>query len=328
MSKGTKSRRDALKTGAAVGVGLMLGSGQASAMSSMPKPSTKNRIPVRFDDPKWNRDARARMEAYIDDPSKFSYGFGEGVVSAVLDNQKVRELMRFEIFSTKRIVPQPDGSYQRLLRELVFYRDLETNEIMDEWNNPLTGERVRVVDVANDPFNYVISEFRAPPPDYGGLNKEKPAKIPLLLNWRHLSDDIISLEADIHLHYPSALQPEEWPRESPGSMSRVSELFRFFCRREDLENPDLKHVPSHGCWSRITPWFPWMLMDQAPGHITYMGTMSSRQSLDQYPKDTLERVKARYPEYLEAPTTWEEPSLSSLERYALEQKPAPRKKDL
>jgi hypothetical protein len=103
-------------------------------------------------------------------------------------------LMRFEISSTIRIVPQPDGSYQRLLRELVFYRDLETNEIMDEW-----------------------------------------------------------------------------------------------------ESPALAHVPSHGCWGRITPWFPWMLMDQAEGHISYLGTMSSRQSLELYPKDTLERVKQRHP---------------------------------
>ena len=326
MSEKTKSRRDALKAGAAAGVGLVLGSGLASTSVSAATPSPKNRIPVRFDDPKWNMEAKARMEAYIDDPSKFTYGSGEGVVSAVRDNEKVRALMRFEIFSTIRIVPQADGSYQRLLRELVFYRDLETNEILDEWDNPLTGERVRVVDVANDPFNYVISEFRSPPPSYGGLNKDIPPQIPFVLNWKHMSDDIISLETDIHLYYPSALQPDKWPRESPGPMSRVSEMFRFFCRREDLENPDLKHVPSHGCWSRITPWFPWMLMDQAPGHISYMGTMSSRQSLDLYPKDTLERVRERYPKYLEAPTTWEEPSLSSLEHYALEQKPAPPRK--
>jgi hypothetical protein len=37
----------------------------------------------------------------------------------------------------------------------------------------------------------------------------------------------------------------------------------------------------------------------------------------------LARVRERYPQYLNAPTEWQEPSLSSLEHYALEQKPAP-----
>ena len=43
------------------------------------------------------------------------------------------------------------------------------------------GATVRVVDVANDPFNYVISEYFPDPPNYGGLNTEKPPKRPLLM---------------------------------------------------------------------------------------------------------------------------------------------------
>ena len=58
-----------------------------------------------------------------------------------------------------RVLRQPDGSYQRLCRELIFYKDLKSGELMDQWDNVLTGERVKVVDVANDPFNYIISEY-------------------------------------------------------------------------------------------------------------------------------------------------------------------------
>lgn len=322
MSKDIESRRKVIQNAATAGLGLLLGSNLASAA---PAPAgQKNRVPVKFDDPIWNRDAKARLEAHTD-PNKFVYGSGSGVVCGVRDGEKVRELMRFEIFSTIRIIPQPDGSYQRLCREVVVYRDLKTNQIMEEWDNPYTGERVRVVDVANDPFNYKISEFYPDPPSYGGLNKDKPPKRPFLLKWGTMPGDLVTLETDIHLYYPSALQPDKWPRESPGAMTRVSELFRYFIRREDLENPELTHVPSHGVWSRITPWLPWMLMDQAPGHITYLGTMTTRPNLDSYPQDLLERIKQRYPKYLTAPTVWEDPSLSSLEHYAREQTPAPRK---
>lgn len=325
MSRKTIDRRTALQMGATAGLGLVCGSNLASAATATADKGAKEKLPMRFDDPIWNRETSAKLQAHTD-PNKFVYGSGSGVVCGVRDNERVKELLGFDIFSTMRCVRQPDGSYQRLCREVVFYRDLKTKKLLDEWDNPYTGERVRVVDVANDPFNYVISEFFPDPPSYGGLNKEKPPKRPYLLNWSMMSDDVVSLDADIHLFYPSALQPDKWPRESPGKMSRVSELFRYFIRREDIENPKLTHLPHHGVWSRITPWLPWMMMDQAPGHVTYLGTMGTRETLESYPRqDVIQRVKERYPQYLTAPTVWVDPSLSSLERYAREQKPAPVK---
>ena len=42
--------------------------------------------------------------------------------------------------------------------EIVFYRDLETGKILETWRNPYTNEDVRVVPIANDPFNFTISQ--------------------------------------------------------------------------------------------------------------------------------------------------------------------------
>lgn len=314
MHESDLNRRQALRAATAAAMGGAAAA--AAAQSAAPK-----RV-MRFDDPIWNREVKARMDGSVD-PKKFIYGSVTGTVCGVRDNERVKPLMRFEVFSTIRMVPQPNGSYQRLCREVVFYRDLATGKLLDHWDNSYTGERVRVVDVANDPFNYVISEWFPDPPSYGGLNKEKPPRRPFLLNWAMGDEDTVTLETDIHLYYPSALRPEKWPRETPGPMSRVSEMFRFFARRADVENPELDFIPSHGVWSRITPWLPWMLMDQAPGHIVYLGNMATRRTSDLHPRDVMQRVKERYPRYLTAPETWEEPSLSSLERYAREQTPAP-----
>ena len=314
MQESDLTRRQALRAATAAAVG-----GAAVAATAQ---GTAPKRALRFDDPIWNREVKARMDGSVD-PKKFIYGSVTGTVCGVRDNERVKPLMRFEVFSTIRMVPQANGSYQRLCREVVFYRDLATGKLLDQWDNPYTNERVRVVDVANDPFNYVISEWFPDPPSYGGLNKEKPPRRPFLLNWGLADEDTVTLETDIHLYYPSALRPEKWPRETPGPMSRVSEMFRFFARRADVENPELDFIPSHGVWSRITPWLPWMLMDQAPGHIVYLGNMATRRTSDLHPRDVMQRVKERYPRYLTAPETWEEPSLSSLERYAREQTPAP-----
>jgi hypothetical protein len=76
---------------------------------------------------------------------------------------------------------------------------------------------------------------------------------------------------------------------------------------------------------RITPWLPWMLMGQAPGHILYDGVFRADKTLDYHRPDVIARIREKYPQYLTAPTRWYGPSLSSLEHYTLEQKPAPVK---
>ena len=147
-----------------------------------------------------------------------------------------------------------------------------------------------------------------------------------MLNWGLFNKNGVTLDSDIHLFYPNALNPEQWPRESSGPMKQVSEFFRYFIRREDAENPAMTHLPHNGVWSRVTPLLPWMLMGQAEGHILYMGRFTSVESLDFVSESVLARVRERYPKYLVAPEEWEEPSLSSLENYARTQKPAPVKK--
>ena len=318
MSEKLMTRRAAL-------AGLATSAAVSAAPGKLAAAPTGDRMPLAFDDPVWNREMYARLEGDTR-PEHSLMGIATGVVHGVRAGEAVRPLFGFEVFSTRRLLRQSDQGYQRLCREVVFYRDLKTGELMDEWQNVYTQERVRVVDVANDPFNYKISEYFPDPPSYGGLNKEKPPKRPLLLNWALFGNDTVTLDSDIHLFYPNALDPARWPRESAGPMNQVSEFFRFFIRREHAENPSLTHMPHNGVWSRVTPWLPWMLMGQEPGHILYMGRFTSVEELGQVSAPVLARVRERYPSYLVAPETWEEPSLSSLENYARTQEPAPVKK--
>jgi hypothetical protein len=284
------------------------------------------REPVRFDDPVWNREQLARLEGDLA-PGKWVNGYVTGVVCGVRDDEPVKPLFGFEVYSATRVLKQDDGSYQRLCRELIFYRNNETGELMDEWTNAYTGEHVKVVDVANDPYNFKISEWMQGPPTQGGMNKaEAPKRVPLKLNWGVMGNNV-TLTRDVHLYYPNKLDPEVWKRESAGKMNRVSELFRWVIRREDIENPDLTHLPYTGVWSRITPWLPWMLMGQAPGFIYYKGLFCTTRGFDGVPKDVEERVRSRYPQYMVAPEKWVDPSYSSLENYARFQKPAPPRSD-
>jgi len=283
-----------------------------------------------LDKPEDNMIAYARLQGNLDS-SKVKYGWYKGMVSAVMPDAAVQDLFMMEGFSCARLLPKADGiGYHKVLREVGFYREQRfgrSGAIMQSWKNPLTKEEVSVVPIANDPFNYDITPFFPEPPNYGGLNAGKPfPKIPFKLPWMpEIYNNTVRLDTHIHLYYPNALDPEKWPRESSGKMNRVTESFLYNIDLDDLQDPDQTTTKYNGTWMRITPWLPWMLMGDTPGHIVYSSFMGTVDSLDDLPEDLVLAAEAISPKYLDAPTEVYGPSLSSLERYAIEQQPAPRK---
>ena len=276
--------------------------------------------------PRGNMLALARMSGNLD-LSQQKLGWYNGYVSGVRPGEPLRDLFGFAGFGMSRLLPHESGTgYRKVLREVGIYYDLKSLEPLEEYLNPYTDETVRVVPVANDPFNTTIQEYFPPPPSYGGLNKTAPPpKVPLILPWKR-QGDYITLERHIHLFYRNALQPDKWPRESAGEMARVSEFFTYFFKASDFQDSKRTSVGFHGTWSRVTPWLPWMLMGQADGHCQYMTYQGSGQNIeDELPRKVLDFIERKYPLYLNAPTEWVDPSLSSIERYSLEQQPAPVK---
>ena len=329
-------RRDLLKSFASVGafgaMSLAMGSMSREAQARMGEKSMYGVGPA-LEGPyldlrtgRGNQLAYARIQSDIDFGQQKYFWF-KGYVTGNRPMKKIDDLFGSQGFGVIRLNQRPDGVIERLCREIILYTDLRSGEVLEEWYNPYIDETVNVVHVDNDPYNYTIEEYFPPPPEFGGLNKEKaPPRIPFVLPWSQ-HGDWLEMELHIHLAYPSALQPDEWPRESSGPIVQVSEMFAHHVKAEDMQNPKITSLDYRGTWNRVTPWLPWMLMGQQPGHCSYqcfMGTCG-------HPSEVLSRsavdyAEKHYAKYFEAPTVMEGNSLSSLERYALEQKPAPAKR--
>lgn len=274
---------------------------------------------------KGNLDLMARLEGDLDE-SKVKYGGASGIVSGVRAGEKVRDLFGFEVWSVATTRKQSDGSYRILHRECVYYTDLATEQILTEWVNPYTNEKVKVVDVVNDPWNSHVEEFEPLPPTYGGLNKvDALNRKPLLLNWREAAGGFIIAQRNVNLYYPNALDPDKWPRESAGKMVQVSENYTYVVKLEDAQNPAMTTIAYVGSWSRITPWLPWMLMGQAPGHVSYQSVSYNGGPLSMMKQTVVEHTRKNHPEMMNPPPleSLQKPNLSSLENYARTQKPAP-----
>ena len=239
------------------------------------------------------------------------------------NNEKVCRLFAVAGFSVTRIKPLPNGDRRRMHAGVVFYRDLETGKMLQNRHNRNTNEGVRVVPTGNDPLNSTISVTVQLPPSYGGLKTEKRLPKPFLLGRSDGPQGKLICRTGIDMISPGALQPDKWPRGSAGPMSRVSKHFIYTIRRNDVENSGLTNLPIVGAWSRITPWFPWMLMGQAPGNISYFTSFSWVKSIAELPADLVVAARAISPKYLSSPTEKYRPSLLSLENYAKTERPAP-----
>jgi Protein of unknown function (DUF1838) len=269
------------------------------------------------------RDGWARLQGNIDMKST-KYGWYRGVVQGVRPGEAVRDLVGFTGFSCAKLIPNTGGDegYMKILREIGFYTDLKSGEILTEWKNPYLNETVKVVPVANDPFNFAITDFYPAPPSYGGLNAAKPPKVPLNLDFRRHNNDL-SFYSSINLFYPSALRPTKWPRESGGPFVQVTENFLYHIDWRAMQDKKKTSVEYNGVWSRVTPWLPWMLMGPTQGHCLYQCFMGAYDDINQIDRKVLDYTEKNYPKFMKAPDKFESPSLSSLENYAREQQPAP-----
>ena len=273
--------------------------------------------PIDFRNPAQNLRAFVKLLGDLD-PGKFAYSWFGGHIFAYIGNKPAQMLCGVEGLGALRCAPQPDGSYRILNRELAFYSDPYSGQYVDVWKNPITGENCEVHPI----HNHLVAAELAPTMkmDFEGTVKEFPFTPP----WTVLGKDVFQT-FEVHTAYPSPMRPEQWPRESPGTSIRISEIFQRTATLADVENDAATSAHYTGVWTRIGPWLPWMLMGQLEGHILYRTFMKKLYNVDELPPLLRAATAKRFPEFLEAPplTDWGKPNDSSWGTYMKECKPKP-----
>jgi hypothetical protein len=221
-------------------------------------------------------------------------------VFAVVPGEKPKPIFKMDGYNVGRFAKLPDGSAQLITREVAYYKDLASGQIMAEWMNPFTNEKNAVMQVANDPVN---SRYAAPKAGEAGR-----------LPFRVSGNDVMLL-LDVPLAYPNALLPAEFPAESSGPTYLASEHFSFFSRASDLDDTKQASVPLVYQWNRTGPWLPWMKMGTRPGYLLYSGHGKKFMSFDELPSDVRDHTKANFPKYLTSPATYETPNETSWTYY-------------
>lgn len=315
------SRRAAL-----FGLGAMMGgTALMGATALAPQSATAaNSLNLDFSKPEDNLTAWVKLASSLEDGVE-TCGFFSGVHYSVIGTQEViQPLFRIQGFGMSRVTRMPDGRYQNLHREVVFYLDLKEDRILEEWDNPFTGETVEVFNTHNDPVN----SYYAPMFEQRFGNPEdgfETVSFPFVLPWEVFGDRAV-VSFSVNTRWPSPLPAEQWPREQFGEWYRTSEYFQIHSSLAALNNPDIQKVPYTGAWQKVAPWHPWMLMDNREGGILGITNVFSLDSNADLPPHILAYAEKHYPKFLHAPTEWVEPNMATWETFAKERTPAPPKK--
>jgi len=314
----TTSRRELLKNlGVATG-GMGLLAACASPGSAQPDAPAgeQPQLDINFQDPAQNLEAFTRVFADTN-PDNATVGWFGGTVYAVVgDSSKVIPLLGLEGVGTMRAQPIDGGGFRIFNRELAFYKDLRTGQFLDTWQNPLNGKEVETFPM----HNMTVNAETAPILKFDVEGTE--ISMPFPSTWQFIGDNAFST-FEIHTSVPSELQPDEWPVESPGPMTRISEMFMRHSKTSDLLNPELTSVPYSGSWTRLSSWYPWMLMGQQEGHLFFRAYTAKLNSAEELPPEFLAKANEKHAEYLVPPEldSWGQPNDSTFNMYKKTRQP-------
>jgi hypothetical protein len=205
----------------------------------------------------------------------------KGKIYSFVPGEKRKLLFKILGVSVSRCIPVEAGSWDFTSRELTYYLHPETEEILQKWENPWTGETVPVLHVANNPVQ-------------GNFKGKFPAQV---------EGDKATFVFDIFPTYPNPLAEDAKFREySPYETYQAAELFKLTVPTADLFNAELTSVSQLKLsWDRIGQWLPWMKMSDRPGNLIYSAFGSKVAGLNQLPQLLQDEINHRVPLYKQAP---------------------------
>jgi hypothetical protein len=177
--------------------------------------------------------------------------------------------------------------YRSVSREVMFYLDPATNEVVRRWKNPWSGEEVDVVQVANDPVN-ARDWF---------CSRDKDGKPVDRSEGMFLKDDLL-LEGGgaARLFYKNPLAGEY--QDYVGGAYHAMEFGTTTATaKEALDPKDTELEDAVISWGRISRWLPWMKMGDRDGLVVFHTAGMRLDSWDQLPEVVRREVEANYPTY-------------------------------
>ncbi|MCX9147967.1 DUF1838 family protein [Erythrobacter sp. WG] len=196
--------------------------------------------------------------------------------------------------------PKQGKGWRMVSREVMLMLDPVTGEVLREWTNPYTGQKVSVMHIHNDPVNGR--------PNYATSADGKPLRLTSLRE----EGPFVFMPFEAPLFYTNPLQGDY--QKYVGGSYHAMEIFDFVALKSELFGRKSPTAYPAVSWVRVSQWAPWMEMADRPGQMVFnaMGRKLPG-GFEELPEVLKKEIRANYPIYEDAPprddnrpneTTW------------------------
>lgn len=272
------TRRNALLTAGVGGVAMAAEPAARPAAAATPR-----RLPDRVED--WTEEDR--VHALIKQQARTDVGKVIWTIRGIIYGFKAPAspvpLVRFKGCEQQWVEPTGPSEWIRYTSLLTYYSDIDTNELIDGFTNPITGE-----DVVFKPNWSRLPEGSKISRKGATLNIVEDA-FPDFYNERSIYDVDMKLIGDTVRYHAKVHWPEPLVR-NPYNQDQA-----FFVKMADLQNESLTSAPAHGSGHILMPSMPNIGMNTPEmGQVLWHVEFYKVKSWDDIEPDYLEKALAEH----------------------------------
>ncbi len=184
--------------------------------------------------------------------------------------------------------PLENNFYEFKGFEVGVYCKFDTDEVLESWENPFTGE-------VRKPWTFIGGPLKGKiGPD--GLDTPPEATVHPDSLRIDVYGGMVFLPIASHFSYPSPFQPEEWPKESPGPVKYWDSMFVHAAKVEDVANPDIDNAPAFCQFQNLVSWGPWIGMGGYEGRTYGRAYGTKLSGPDELPTAARRSLELKAPE--------------------------------
>ena len=218
-----------------------------------------------------------------------------GCIYGMRPGEAPLKLVRFEGCEINLFTPQSDASYKQTGRTTSFFRDLDSGEFLERWTNPYTGRVVEVKSNVLGGNGHTIWSDAGVTPQF----RLSAAGAPLP-NARPAIESLPNAAAQaLHATW-TAFGPWIWMRHDraypPGLPQPLSESTSVMFERKYL--PQRRSIPAFFSSTYMVGYPAWMDMKDQPGHAIWHADGLKLKSVDELPREYLQRIRRLHPQQL------------------------------
>lgn len=213
------------------------------------------------------------------------------IMMAVMPGRAPAPVVRWEGIELSRHLRVKGDLFRLHGHNLSFPRDLDTGEFTNDVLNPITGRRVqpRTLALTEDPGLFVSPLGIVTLDDPTATFRPRYAKI-------RREGELVKIDA---IRVP----PADWPATflEMGYEAAPAALF---------DDPSHLWLPGEVSGAYVFPYPDWMKMGDAPGHMFAAWSGSKLRSVDELPRDFVQKAQAERPDLLEIdPAPFDRPAV-------------------